>query len=94
MTDTASGLDLPDGPLRPVYQFLCGLFVVTRRHGVALAAMMRLFRASPYTVSHQGFALFGESGAGKSSTLRHFKAQLRQALGLSRPTPTRCPASR
>ncbi len=94
MTDatTAAALDLPDGPLKRVYELLCALFVVTRRHGVALEAMMRLFRASAYTASHQGFALFGESGAGKSSTLREFKARLRRVLGLadSDPDPLPC----
>jgi hypothetical protein len=91
MSDVTSTLDLPDGPLRRVYQSLCVLFVVTRRHGTALEAMLRLFRASPYSSSHQGFALFGESGAGKTSTLRRLKAELRRLLGLTDTDPDPLP---
>lgn len=88
MTNILQSLELPDAPLKHAYQELEALFVVTRRHGTALEAMKRLFRASPYTSSHQGFALLGESGAGKTSTSQEFENWLRGQLGLSAADPS------
>lgn len=86
-----AGLRLPDGPLKDAFQELNLLFVLTRRHGSALQAMKRLARASPYTRSHQGFALLGESGAGKTSTTREFESWLRAELGLAATDPSPFP---
>jgi len=91
MGDTSLGLDLPEGPLNAAYKALNIIFVVTRRHGAALKAMERLFRASPHTSSHQGFVLLGESGAGKTSTLAEFEAWLRKQLGLGADAPSPLP---
>lgn len=84
-------LGLPDGPLKDAYRELNLLFVLTRRHGSALQAMKRLARASAYTRSHQGFALLGESGAGKTSTTREFESWLRAELGLAATDPSPFP---
>ena len=48
MNDTHSPIDLPDGPLKVIYQWLNALYVVTRRHGSALEAMKRLHGVSTY----------------------------------------------
>lgn len=86
-----SVLDVPEGPLKEAYRCLNDLYVKTRRHGAALEVMQRLFRASRHTRSHQGFALLGESGAGKTTTVRQFETWLRQQLRLTAAEATPLP---
>jgi hypothetical protein len=83
--------DLPDGPLKSAYARLNAVYVKTRRHGAALKAMEGLFMASRHACSHQGFALLGESGAGKTTTLRHFEGALRRQLQRSPEQPSPLP---
>ena len=83
--------DLPDGPLKEAYVRLNAVYVKTRRHGAALKAMDALFMASRHASSHQGFALLGESGAGKTTTLRHFEGLLRKQLRRPADQPSPLP---
>ena len=81
--------DLPEGPLKAAYVLLHAIYVMTRRHGAALKAMAALFMASRHASSHQALALLGESGAGKTTTVRHYEASLRQQLRrpVDQPSP-------
>lgn len=89
MNDELSATDLPSGPLREAYILLNAVYVKTRRHGGALKTMQGLFMASRHASGHQGMALHGESGAGKTTTLRRFEESLRQQVGraVGEPSP-------
>lgn len=92
MTDnTQTSLDLPAGPLRDAFAALNSLYVKTRRHGAALSEMQRLFMSSTHASSHQGFSLQGDTGAGKTTTVRQLESWLREQLGLHPEAPSPLP---
>lgn len=77
----AHGRTFPEGPLSAAFSSLQQLYVPLCPHHLALTQMRRLFQAASVSGRHKGLALIGNSGAGKSTTLRKLDEWLRVAYG-------------
>lgn len=74
---------LPSGPLSIAYGALHKVYVETRRHQEALDAVKRTLLGGATSGTHNGLALIGPTGSGKTATLDHAARWLRHEMGLS-----------
>lgn len=88
---TFEKLTFPPGPLTSAYLALNEVYVETRRHQEALAALKRTVLAGATSGRHKGLAIIGPTGSGKTATVKHAERWIRQELGLTAQCPTPLP---
>lgn len=74
---------LPPGPLKDAYEALHGVYVETHRHHEALKAIKRTLLGGATSGRHNGLAIIGPTGSGKTATANHSQRWLREEMGLS-----------
>lgn len=74
---------LPPGPLSVAYEALHKIYVETSRHQEALEAVKRTLLGGATSGAHNGLALIGPTGSGKTATLKHSARWLKHHMGLS-----------
>lgn len=84
-------ISMPSGPLTEAYRALDSVYVETRRHEEAIAALKRTILAGATSGRHSGLALIGPTGSGKTATVQYVERWLRDELNLKVDDPSPLP---
>lgn len=82
---------LPAGPLAVAYESLLTLYAPTRRHREVGKALERIFRSAGTAGGHQGLAIIGPTGSGKTASVLHAQRWLRTEMSLDASAPDPLP---
>lgn len=83
--------ELPSGPLTQAFKALHEVYVETTRHEEALDAVRRTMLAGSTSGRHNGLAIIGPTGSGKTATVAHAERWLRKELSCTEESASPLP---